>query len=99
QNRDTCPTSPTCFSLNFIGALNSTKIVVVNSPILAPSVNVTAFIQSHSSFFGGNPRVLVIPRGFGANVSGGLYVKLTYVSSPSDQHGRVVGGVISDVSN
>jgi len=99
QNKDGCPGSPTCLSQNFIGAINSTKVVVVNSPILAPSVNVTAFIQSHSSFFGGNPRVLVIPSGFGANVSRGLPVNVTYISSPADQLGPIVGGVISDVAN
>src|SRR5437879_12305511 len=99
QNKDACSAPPTCLSLNFIGALNSSKVVVVNSPILAPSVNVTAFIASHSSFFGGNPRVLVIPSGFGPNVSRGLPVNVTYISSPADQLGPIVGGVISDVAN
>ena len=99
QNNDSCPSSPPCLSLNFITALNSTKIIIVNSPVLHPSANVTAFIQSHSSFFGGSPRVLIIPDGFAANISKGLPVKLTYISSPADQLGRVVGGVISDVSN
>ncbi len=99
QNKDACPSSPTCFSLNFIGALNSTKVLVVKSPVLEPSVNLTVFIQSHSSFFGGNPRVLVIPSGFGGNVSRGLPVNVTYISSPADPLGPVVGGVISDVAN
>jgi len=99
QNKDTCPSSPTCLSLNFITALNSTKIIKVNGQILQSSANVTSFIQSHSSFFGGSPRVLIIPDGFAANLSKGFPVKLAYISSPADQLGPVVGGVISDVAN
>ncbi len=99
QNNDACPTTSPCLSQNFITSLNSTKIVVVNSPVLQPSVNVTAFIQSHSSFFGGSPRVLLIPDGFAVNISKGLPVKLTYISSPADQLGPAVSGVISNVAN
>ncbi len=99
QNKDSCELPTPCLSLAFIKAVNSTKVVVVNSPILQPSANVTSFIQAHSSFFGGNPRVLVIPSGFGASVASGNPVELTYISSPADQQGPVVGGVISDVAN
>jgi len=99
QNNDSCATLSSCPSLSLINALNSTKIIVVNKPILQSSINISAFIKSHSSFFGGSPRVLVIPAGFSANISRGLSARVTYVSSPADQLGSVVGGVISDVLN
>lgn len=97
QNNDVSNGVPTPLSLGFISALNSTKVLVVSG--LPASANSTAFIQSQAGSFGGNPRLLLIPRGFAANVSGGIPAKLTYISSPADQLGAQVGGIVSSVSS
>ena len=62
KDNDACPSSPPCLSLNFISSLNSTKVVVVNSPILAPSVNVTAFILAANGAAPGNQALTAAAR-------------------------------------
>ncbi len=99
QNNDQSGGVPTGLSQSFVTALNSTKVLSIK--LLPVSENVTAYVQKQASSYGGDPRVLVIPAGFAANVSGRppSAVKLTYISSPSDTLGPQVGGIITSVSN
>jgi ABC-2 type transport system permease protein len=99
QNNDACPPSSQCLSALFVAALNSTKVVSVNTSALGPDSNITEFIQLKSASFGDTPRVLVIPRNFTQSLEGGHTVKLVYISSPADQIGPVVGSVIASVSD
>ncbi len=97
QNKDVSGSTPTQLSRSFISALNSTHILRIAE--VSPTANITAYVQNQASSFGGDPRALVIPEGFAANLTKGAAVKLTYVSSPGDQLGAQVGGVISSVMN
>jgi len=97
QNGDASGGAATRLSQTFVGALNSTKVLRIAE--LAPSANATAYIRAQAGVFGGDPRLLLIPKGFGANITAGLPVKLTYISSPADQLGAEVGGIISSVAN
>jgi len=99
EQRRVVPASPTCLSLNFIRALNSTKVVAVNSPILAPSVNVPPSLRVTPAS-SRQPEDPCNPQGVrGQRIEGPPREMLTYISSPADQLGPVVGGVISDVAN
>ncbi|MDV3278475.1 MAG: ABC transporter permease [Nitrososphaerales archaeon] len=84
-------------SQTFIATLNSTKAIIVSEQ--PQSVNVTAYIQNQAGTFGGNPRLLVIPQGFAANITRGLPSRLTYIFSPADPLGAQAGGVVSSVAN
>ncbi len=97
QNNDVSGGIPSPLSHSFVSALNSTKVLRVTT--LPTSSNVSAYIQNQASSFGGDPRVLVIPRGFSANVTAGKPVKLSYTSSPADQLGGQVASVISGVAS
>lgn len=95
QNNDVSGGTTTPLSQAFILALNSTKVLSLT--MVNPSVNVTDYVQRQASSFGGDPRVLIIPSGFTANVTAGRPVALTYISSPGDQLGGQVAGVVSSV--
>lgn len=95
QNQDLNGGQATTLSGNFIGALNSTGVVTVT--VLGNSVNSTRYLQNQADSFGGNPRLLTIPRGFAANITRGLPVTVTYISSPADTLGVQVGGVVDSV--
>jgi ABC-2 type transport system permease protein len=97
QNNDASNGVATSLSQSFIAALNSTKVIVVSG--LSSSANATAYIQNQAASFGGNPRLLVIPQGFAANVTRGLPSSLTYIYSPADQLGAQAGGVVSSVAS
>jgi len=99
QNNDLSGGVATPISQGLIAAINSTKVVVVVSPILGPSDNATTFIQQQAGSFGGNPRLLIIPQGFATNITKGQPSRLTYISSPADSLGAQVGGVIGSVSD
>jgi ABC-2 type transport system permease protein len=97
QNNDLSGGVPTQLSQSFVAALNSTNVLKLSQ--LSPGANVSAYVINQASSFGGDPRILVIPQGFAANVSKGLPVRLQYISSPSDQLAQQVAGVISSVVN
>ena len=97
QNNDLDGTAPTQLSSSYVAALNSTEILSVSA--ISSSENATAYVQGQESSFGGNPRLLVIPAGFEANVTRGAAVTLVYMYSPSDQLGGEAGGVVSSVSD
>lgn len=96
QNNDLPNGSPSALSQQFVAALNATKVLTVTS--LAPSLNITDYIKNQTGFFGGDPRILVIPKGLEASVKMGLPVSIRYISSPSDQLAPQVGGVVSSVA-
>jgi ABC-2 type transport system permease protein len=98
QNNDATGGAATQLSQSLIAAINSTKVVTVTR-ILGQSDNASAFIRQQADSFGGNPRLLIIPQGFAVNVTRGLPVSLTYVSSPADQLGAQVGGVVGSVAD
>lgn len=97
QNNDLVGGAPTSLSNSFVAALNSTHILSVS--FLPTSSNVTTYVYDQASSFGGDPRVLVIPQGFAANITAGRPVELSYTSSPDDQLGGQVEGVISGVAD
>jgi len=97
QNNDLVGGVPTPLSSSFLAALNTTHILHVST--LAPGSNVTTYVYDQASSFGGDPRVLVIPHGFAANITGGRAVELSYISSPADQVGGQVESVISGVAD
>ncbi len=97
QNRDITGSTPTQLSQALISALNSTHVLRIAE--ISPATNVTAYVLNQASSFGGDPRVLVIPQSFANNLTKGTAVKLTYISSPGDQLGAQVGGVITSVMN
>jgi ABC-2 type transport system permease protein len=97
QNNDVSSGVATSLSQSFVAALNSTKVIFVTE--LPNSANATAYIQNQAASFGGNPRLLVIPQGFAANITKGLPSRLTYIYSPADQVGAQAGGVVSSVAN
>jgi ABC-2 type transport system permease protein len=96
QNNDLTAGGPTGLSSSFIAALNSTHILSVST--LPTTSNVTTYVYDQASSFGGDPRVLVIPKGFAADLAVGRTVDLSYTSSPADQLGGQVEGVISGVA-
>lgn len=97
QNNDVTGGVPTPLSSGFVAALNSTHVLYVTS--LPTTSNVTAYVYEQASSFGGDPRVLVIPRGFEANITAGKSVKVSYTSSPADQLGGQVASVVSGVDD
>ncbi|MDA4128275.1 MAG: ABC transporter permease [Thaumarchaeota archaeon] len=97
QNNDLGPGGHSALSKQFIQALNSTK--VLNLKNVSSTADIASYTRNASSFVNGNPRVLVIPEGFQANISKGLPVALAYFSSPADQAAPVVAGVISSAAN
>jgi len=97
QNNDLNGGTPTQLSYSFVQALNSTHILVLST--LSSSTNVTTYVYNQASSFGGDPRVLVIPKGFAADVNESEPVSLSYIYSPSDQLGVQVQGVISGVAD
>ena len=97
QNNDLNGSAPTPLSSAYVAALNSTQVLVVST--IPSSQNASAFLQAQAGSFGGNPRLLVIPAGFEANVTGGLPVNLMYRYSPSDQLGVEAEGVVSSVAD
>jgi ABC-2 type transport system permease protein len=97
QNNDSGASGTTPMSLAFVQALNQTKgLNVVNLPA---STDIASYIRQTSGTLNADPRVLVIPSGFQANLSRGLTVTLTYVSSPGDQGAQVVLGIVASVSD
>jgi ABC-2 type transport system permease protein len=98
QNNDLSGGVASSLSQGLINAINSTKVVTVIQ-VLGPSDNSSEYIRQQADSFGGNPRLLIIPQGFAANVTSGLPAKLTYISSPADQLGAQVGGVVSSVAD
>lgn len=97
QNNDLTGGVPSALSQSFIQALNSTKVISVSS--VPPGVNVDSYIKNKTGFFGGNPRVLIIPRGFAADIKNNVSTSLTFVSSPSDQLAPQIEGVVAEVSS
>jgi ABC-2 type transport system permease protein len=97
QNNDVVAGAPTPVSVSFIVALNSTRVLSVS--MLPAGSNVTKYVEDQASSFGGDPRVLVIPSGFAADIAAQEPVNLTYTSSPSDQLAGQVEGVVSEVAN
>ena len=97
QNNDSSQGSHTELSKDFVSALNSTHVFVLSN--LSSSEDVDAYVLAQASSYGGDPRVLVIPPGFAANVTNHLPAQLVYISSPADTLSQQVGGVISSVSN
>lgn len=97
QNNDLNGGVPTPESTSFIGALNSTHILTLST--LPTASNVTTYVYDQASSFGGDPRVLVIPRGFASNITSGRPVGISYTSSPADQLGGQVASVISGVTD
>ena len=96
QNNDVNGGVPTSLSAGLVTALNSTKVLAVT--VVPSSQNASAYLQQQAGSFGGNPRLLVIPRGFEANIMAGHAANLTYLYSPADQSGAAVAGVISSVA-
>lgn len=96
QNQDVSAGVPSTMSQNLIRALNSTGVVTIAT--IPATANVSSYIKNQTGFFGTDPRVLVIPRGFAANVTAGRTANLTYISSPSDQLAPQVGGVVASVA-
>jgi len=98
QNLDVSGGSPTGLSQGFIAALNQTQVLSVN--VISPSVSIASYIKNETGFFGSDPRVLVIPPGFSADVTSRppVPVNLTFISEPDDQAAPDVEGVISSVA-
>jgi ABC-2 type transport system permease protein len=95
QNNDVVNGVPTALSQQFIASLQATQVLKVSQPSIA---NVTDYIQAQASTFGGDPRLLIIPQGFATNVSGGIPVQVTFISSPSDQLAAQIQGLVQSVS-
>ncbi len=96
QDKDLVGGTPSPLSLFYISELNQTRVISVST--ISPTANVTSYIVNNTGFFGSDPRVLVIPAGFQNDVKQNISVDLTYISSPSDQIGSQVAGVIGSVS-
>jgi len=97
QNNDVGGGSPTALSARFISALNSTQVLSISA--IPSSENATTYLQQQAGSFGGNPRLLVIPRGFEASAMERHAANLTYFYSPADQSGAAVAGVVSSVAD
>ena len=66
----------------FISALNSSKVIIVSEIIPNNVSDPVKYAQDKMGFFGGSPRVMVIPKGFNDKlVNGSLRTRITVVNS------------------
>jgi ABC-2 type transport system permease protein len=98
QNQDSNANGePTELSTAFVATLNSSEAFSIKEIPL--SENTTEYARTELGPLGGSMRILVISKGFEADLTNRAKTSLTLMLDPTDQSGTAVKSVIASVAN